>query len=66
MNEKPTGRIYVPLARDEAHALLLLAEIEHREPREQARFIIWRELKRRGLLAKDQNPAAGGGKHVLQ
>jgi hypothetical protein len=45
-----TGRINVPLSASEAHALKYLAEIEHRQPREEARFIIYNELLRRGLL----------------
>ena len=46
-------RINVPLSAEESHALIQLAEKEHRHPREQARLIIWRELKRRGMLASD-------------
>lgn len=48
-----TGRINVPLSASEAQALRHLAELEHRQPREQARFIIFKELKKRGLLKTD-------------
>ena len=55
-------RINVPLSADEAHALIQLAETEHRHPREQARLIIWKELNRRGLLANEPKREAKGAK----
>ncbi len=50
-------RINVPLSADESHALIQLAEKEHRHPREQARLIIWKELKRRGFLPQEPKQA---------
>lgn len=44
------SRVFVPLGQDEKEALLKLAEIEFRQPVDQARFIIRQELERRGLL----------------
>ncbi len=43
-------RISVPLENDEGEALCNLAVIEKRSPRNQAAFIIRRELERIGLL----------------
>ena len=46
----PNARINVPLALTERSALMRLAEYERREPRDQAAYIIRRELERAGLL----------------
>jgi hypothetical protein len=43
-------KIYVPLSMDAAIALRQLADQEHRDPKQQASFIIETELERRGLL----------------
>lgn len=45
-----TARIVLVLDGNERRALGLLAKLEMREPRDQARFILRAELERRGLL----------------
>jgi hypothetical protein len=42
-------RVSVPLERAEARALIAMAGAECREPREQLRYLLRREAKRRGL-----------------
>lgn len=49
-------RISVPLDNSELAALLDMARIDCRHPREQMRFILREEAKRRGLM-----PANGSG-----
>lgn len=44
------------LVGDEARALRELAEQEWREPRDQVRFVLRNELKRRGLLTTHAEP----------
>jgi len=44
----------VTLSRREADALLVLAEKQLRDPREQIRLIVRRELRRRRLLELEQ------------
>lgn len=55
------GRITISLSANEVYALRQLAEIDHRQPREQARFIIWRELKKRGLLVESEEQTTKQG-----
>ena len=43
-------RMMIALERDEAEALLALAQSEMRDPREQVRFIVRYDLIQRGLL----------------
>ena len=53
-------RIMISLERDEADALLRLAQSEMRDPREQVRFIVRYVLIQRGLLKSSgaQEPSA--------
>lgn len=44
------------LVKDEAQALQQLSSAELRNPREQVRYILRRELERRGLLPASVNP----------
>lgn len=48
-------RISITLDSEETAALILSARADYRHPREQLRYIMRRELERRGLL-----PAADG------
>jgi hypothetical protein len=50
-------RINVPLDKPELTALLKMSEGDCRHPREQMRFILREEAKRRGLLPTDPTPA---------
>jgi hypothetical protein len=54
-------KILVPLSREAALALQALAIQERREPKQQAGWLIERELERRGLIKIDptniQNPS---------
>lgn len=43
-------RIVVPLTADERSALLQIAELECRDPREQMRFLLRKEAQQRDLL----------------
>ena len=61
----PDTRIVVPLSRDEAVALVKLAEAEFRHPREQARMMLSAELKRQGLLP-GAKPATSPAVHPSQ
>lgn len=45
------------LVGQEAKALLAWAAAEHRHPREQVRFLLQREFRRRGLLPPTNKPA---------
>ena len=44
-------RITVQLTTEERGALLQMAELECRDPREQMRFLLRREAQQRGLIA---------------
>lgn len=44
------GRIVVPLSTAERGALIKIAEIECRDPRDQLRFMLREEAGRRGLI----------------
>jgi hypothetical protein len=44
------GRVVVPLSADERGALIRIAEVECRDPREQLRFLLREEAQRRGLI----------------
>ena len=44
------GRIVVPLSSDERGALVKIAQIECRDPREQLRYLLREEAQRRGLM----------------
>jgi len=46
--------ITVPLRDEEKRALIRLASQERRHPREQAAFLLRRELERRGLLQPER------------
>ena len=46
-------RLTVTLEQDEADALARLADLELREPREQARFLVRQELIRLGWLKQE-------------
>lgn len=52
------ARITITLANNERDALIGLAEQEKRDPRAQAALIIQKELKRRGLISRN-NLASG-------
>ncbi len=45
--------LYIKLTREAALALHGLADMEHRDPKQQASFLIEMELERRGLLEKN-------------
>lgn len=49
--------ITVPLRDEEKQALIRLAGQERRHPREQAAFLLRRELERRGLLEPERPEA---------
>lgn len=49
-------RIYLVLESEERRALGKLAQAEMRDVRDQARFIVCQELKRRGLIEPDKQP----------
>jgi len=51
-------RITVPLQPDEMDALIILAQRERRDPRDQAAVLIRGMLIARGLLPADTMPAA--------
>ena len=51
----PVSRISVPLDRCELDALLNMAAADCRHPREQMRYLLREEARRRGLLAADRN-----------
>ncbi len=53
-------RVIVRLMSTEREALVLLAERERRNPREQAAVLIHEELVRRGLLEPDRPDARVG------
>ena len=60
-------RFQIVLESNEAEALLALARAELRDPREQARLLLRRELVRRKLLAPEtraHGPVAFGVKPV--
>ncbi len=48
-------RITLRLSQAEIAALLRLAQEECRHPRDQARYVLWSELNRRGLLPSPPN-----------
>lgn len=52
-----TVKIFVPLSREAALALSAFAEKERRDPKQQASWIIERELERVGLLPPVEVPA---------
>lgn len=59
-----TTRITIPVSVDEREALRLLAREEMRDPREQVRYLLQRELVKRGMLAEKKNTGAGLGNHT--
>ncbi len=48
------ARVTITLQEDERNALVELAVLELRDPREQAKFILRQELIRRGLLKSEE------------
>ncbi len=48
------ARITITLKSNEVDALIILADREFRDPRDQAALIIRQELERRGLLANPE------------
>lgn len=52
------GRISVPLTTDERGALIKIAELECRDPREQLRYMLRTEGQRRGLIPADEEKKA--------
>lgn len=48
------GRISVPLSTDEREALIRIAEVECRDPRDQMRYMLREEGQRRGLISGDE------------
>lgn len=48
------GRISVPLTTDERGALIKIAELECRDPREQLRYMLRTEAQQRGLIADNE------------
>ena len=53
-------RVSVPLERAEARALIDMATSECRQPREQLRYLLRREARRRGLLSSAVPTQIGG------
>jgi hypothetical protein len=51
------ARINVPLSGGEITALIRMAEMDCRQPREQLRFLLREEASKRGLLPCDQQGA---------
>jgi hypothetical protein len=49
-------RVYVPLSNNERNALVKLAEIEHRDPRQQAALLIRQSLEKLRLLPPTPKP----------
>ena len=49
-----TARVNVVLDKSEAAALVRMAEVDCRHPREQMRYLLREEACRRGLLSKEQ------------
>lgn len=59
-----TTRLTMSLEREERHALARLAKMQKRAEREQAAYIVRRELERLGFLEPirmDRQPAECGG-----
>lgn len=54
-----TTRLQVTFDRMEADALARLAAAEYRDPRDQVRFVVRRELERCGLLSPTDLSEAG-------
>ena len=54
-------RIVISLERSEARALLEMAMAECREPRQQLRYLLRREARRRGLLTLVRVAPVSGG-----
>ncbi len=50
----PHARINVPLDMSELEALIQIARSECRDPREQLRFLLRNEARRRGLLVLEE------------
>lgn len=57
-------RITVTLSEDEREALYDLAQVEHRDTRKQAAWLIRKELERRGLLGDKRQLAVGQREHA--
>lgn len=57
-------RITITLMPIESEVLWALAQREHRDPRDQAAFLIRAELTRRGLLSADPMPTEMQSAHV--
>ncbi len=55
------GRITVPVTTAERDALVKIAEVECRDPREQLRYLLREEAQRRGLIGNGlKNQAVQG------
>ena len=52
------SRLYVTLRDEEHNALMKMASVELRDPRDQARLVIRQELVRRGYLKESQAPVS--------
>jgi hypothetical protein len=57
-------RLAVTLEQEERDALLVLAQQERRDPRDQAAMLIRRELERMGLLPLAPRTEAPAGREV--
>ncbi len=57
----PHARITVPLTTDDRIALLDIAEIECRDPREHLRYLLRRDAQERGLLSNGFKEKAAQG-----
>jgi hypothetical protein len=55
-------RISIPLSVNEREALRALARQELRDPREQVRYLLQRELVQRGILSINDNTGAESAK----
>lgn len=51
-------RISITLSNEETAALIAYAQASLRHPREQVRYVLRKELERRGLLPADDTPDA--------
>jgi len=52
------ARLVIDLAQDESAGLVSMASVEMRDPHEQLRFLLRRELSRRGFLGSGKGVAS--------
>ena len=59
-------RIMVQLTTEERGALLQIAELECRDPREQVRFLVRKEAQQRGLIAFTMHDVLSSGSTAIR